>query len=109
VPVTLIDPKFFELLSHLFQAHLFTLIHRLIKSVPMQDPHAKNHLESKPALRRFAQRIIKGLNVVVGSALLFRHDPLGDLAQILERTVAMLASREYLVRVRVVSVSTVDL
>ena len=75
----------------------------------MQDPQAKDHLESKPTLRRFAQRIIKRLNVVVRSALFFRHDPLGDLAQILERTVAMLASREYLVRVRVVSVSSVEL
>ena len=79
------------------QTYLFTFINRLLKSVPMKDPHVKDYFESKITFRRLAQRIVKGLKVIVRSAFFFRRDPLGDFAQILERTVAMLASGQYVV------------
>jgi hypothetical protein len=54
-----------KLLSHLSQARLLTLVYRVIKSLPMEDLDAQDYFLPELAPRRLAQRIIKGLNIVV--------------------------------------------
>jgi len=92
------DAQLRELLSHLLQADLLALVQRLIKSLPMKYLDAQDYFLTELPPRRLAQRIIKGLDIVVRCALFFGDDPLGDLAQVLESIVAMLAPGHYVVR-----------
>jgi len=100
MPTSLWHAKFPELRLHLLQAKFFALIHRLIKSVPMQNLHAQNHFWAKSAFGCFPECSIKGLNLVAGRARFLGFDPLGDLLQVVERLMTLWAPRLELVAFR---------